>query len=128
MPTFICEKCGHLDNSANNNNYWLTSMNKYNASIGKKIEKLFKEEYYDTHRCCANCCKGIHYYDGSDSSKFSGDDQYKCVTEKTYKEYDENTLKNCMNYEEIKKRDEELEESFKAEDKEWGTMEERTSS
>ncbi len=37
MPTFICEKCGRLDNSANTNNYWDAMGNKYTEQSGEPI-------------------------------------------------------------------------------------------
>lgn len=69
MSTFICEKCGCIDNSALENNYWLA-----NLYIGllerKKLDDFsisFSEEYqfYNDHYCCSECCKNIPFNDGS---------------------------------------------------------------
>lgn len=69
MPSFICEKCGKVDNSACANNYWHARSNKYLKSNGKenKISTSYKSEfaYFEDHVCCSDCCDGIVYYDDS---------------------------------------------------------------
>ena len=45
MSTFICEKCGCIDNSACKNNYWIV----------KAKLNIFSEEYYNTHLVCTSC-------------------------------------------------------------------------
>ena len=45
MSIFICEKCGKLDNTACNNNYWHASMNKYRESKSGEMSICFKPEY-----------------------------------------------------------------------------------
>lgn len=67
MGTFICEKCGKLDNTACSNNYWHASGNKYRKSQGEKIIQYYKPEfaYFEDHVCCSECCKGVTYGDDS---------------------------------------------------------------
>lgn len=67
MSIFICEKCGKLDNTACNNNYWFAIMNKRLKKSGEKTNKKFKDEfeYFENHACCSDCCNGIVYRDGS---------------------------------------------------------------
>lgn len=67
MSIFICEKCGKLDNTACNNNYWHAQMNQYLKSVGKAIDISYEPEfeYFETHVCCSDCCNGITYADGS---------------------------------------------------------------
>lgn len=42
---FICEKCGCLDLTTKDNNF-------YTVSYGLKS---YKDEYYNTHLCCTEC-------------------------------------------------------------------------
>ena len=67
MSTFICEKCGCIDNSALNNNYWHAKMNKYRHKKGAQIDLCFKPEhdYFEDHMCCSECCTGVTYDDNS---------------------------------------------------------------
>ncbi len=67
MSIFICEKCGKLDNTACNNNYWHASMNKYRESKSGEMSICFKPEYsyFENHVCCSDCCEGVTYSDGS---------------------------------------------------------------
>lgn len=67
LSIFICEKCGKLDNTACNNNYWHARMNKYRQSEGKTIDRCYKPkfEYFETHVCCSDCCEGVTYNDDS---------------------------------------------------------------
>ena len=99
MSVFICEKCGRIDNSANSNNFWQAFGNKSKLKRGEPIIPKYDNEFFDTHPCCALCCKGIKYKDGS-PTRFTGD-SYECVTEKTWKEFDEVTQKQCANYEDF---------------------------
>ena len=103
MSIFICEKCGRLDNSANNNNFWISRSNK----ILKEPLVTYKDEYFNTHSCCALCCKGLVYSDGSISDKFTGEDKCGTVSSKTYKEIleDGEDLSMVFNYGEIMERD-----------------------
>lgn len=66
MGIFICEKCGKLDNTALNNNYWLATMNKNRIEIGMKVYCYFGDEnsYFNTHVCCSDCCSGLRFHDG----------------------------------------------------------------
>lgn len=66
MSTFICEKCGNVDNSATNNNYWHVFRNKRRLSDGYLIEQLYQSEfeYFETHYCCEKCCDGVVFEDG----------------------------------------------------------------
>lgn len=104
MPTFICEKCGRLDNSANTNNYWYAMGNKYAEQKSESISPHYTDDYFNNHVCCALCCKGLQYIDGSGKNHFSGD-KFDCVTDYTYKEADEQTLKSCSNIRFIQERD-----------------------
>ena len=61
MPVFICEKCGKLDNSANTNNFWQACANIEKIKEGKDPVQKYSDEYFDTHICCALCCKGLQY-------------------------------------------------------------------
>lgn len=45
MSTFICEKCGCVDNTACGGTYWST--------IGDM--KYFKDEYYNEYLVCVAC-------------------------------------------------------------------------
>lgn len=45
MPSYICEKCGCIDNSACGGNYW---------SVKSKLN-LFADEYSNTHLLCVEC-------------------------------------------------------------------------
>ena len=67
MSIFICEKCGKLDNTALNNNYWHAHLNQYLESVGRKIDIAYKPEflYFENHVCCSDCCDGIIYKDNS---------------------------------------------------------------
>lgn len=65
MSTFICEKCGCIDNSALDNNYWTAYCNKLRLSKDEEVEKSYDDEYFDTHVCCSECCAGVKFYDGS---------------------------------------------------------------
>lgn len=66
MSSFICEKCGKVDNSACANNYWHAFRNKY-RSKGEELDTSFKPEfeYFEDHMCCSDCCDGIVYRDDS---------------------------------------------------------------
>lgn len=61
MSTFICEKCGKLDNSACNNNYWHAIGNKYRKSKGEKLDICFKPQFifFEDHICCSDCYEEI---------------------------------------------------------------------
>jgi len=65
MSTYICEKCGCIDNTACGGNYWAVS---YSISKFKKdgtaIKKCFKDEYANTHVLCVECTPA-EYSDGS---------------------------------------------------------------
>ena len=63
---FICEKCGHIDNTACDNNYRITRLNKYKREKGEEAEQFFKPEfrYFEDHACCTECCKEVEYRDG----------------------------------------------------------------
>lgn len=65
MPSFICEKCGKVDNSACANNYWHAFRNKYRSK--EELDVRFKSEfeYFEDHMCCSDCCDGIIYCDDS---------------------------------------------------------------
>lgn len=67
MGIFICEKCGKLDNTACNNNYWHASGNKYRQSKGEGLDRYYKPEfeYFENHVCCSDCCEGVTYEDDS---------------------------------------------------------------
>lgn len=67
MSTFICEKCGRLDNTACGNNYWHAIINKYREEKCEKIIICFKPEfsYFENHVCCSDCCEGVAFYDNS---------------------------------------------------------------
>lgn len=105
MSAFICEKCGRIDNSANHNNYWVAMGNKHKLSENKTIEPHFTDEYFNTHACCAECCKGLGYVDGSEGNYFNGD-SIGCISEKTYKEIGLESLKGeVSNWEIIKEQD-----------------------
>ena len=54
MSTFICEKCGCVDNTACGGTYWST--------IGDM--KYFKDEYYNEYLVCVACAP-LEYEDGS---------------------------------------------------------------
>jgi len=54
MPSYICEKCGYIENSACGGNYW--------AVKGKL--NLFKDKYANTHLLCSQCTPK-EYKDGS---------------------------------------------------------------
>lgn len=76
MSIFICEKCGKLDNTTLNNNYWLAEINKNRIKDGEVISLYFKSEfsYFNDHCCCSDCCDGLHFADGSGELKKSGRD------------------------------------------------------
>lgn len=71
MSIFICEKCGKLDNTALNNNYWLAFMNKNKVKNGETITTYFKPDftYFNGHVCCSDCCDGLQFSDGSGGIK-----------------------------------------------------------
>lgn len=54
MPSYICEKCGCVDNSACGGNYW-DFVGKYNC---------YKDEYANTHALCVECTP-TEFNDGS---------------------------------------------------------------
>ena len=54
MSTYICYKCGCIDNSACGGNYW---------SVRSK-QNCYKEEYANTHELCVECTPK-EYDDGS---------------------------------------------------------------
>lgn len=76
MGMFICEKCGKIDNTSCNNNYWHASGNKYKKSKNEEIDTAFKPEYsyFEDHVCCSDCCDGIEYNDGSGAIRKDDDD------------------------------------------------------
>lgn len=55
MPSYICVKCGYIENSACGGNYWIANMNKYRQSQGREIDKYFKEDYANTELLCSVC-------------------------------------------------------------------------
>ena len=67
MSIFICEKCGCLDNTACNNNYWHAKTNKYKERINENIHISYKEpfSFFENHVCCSDCCDGVEYKDNS---------------------------------------------------------------
>lgn len=67
MSIFICEKCGKLDNTACNNNYWHAVGNKYRESQGEELDIFYKPQfsYFENHVCCSDCCEGVLYSDDS---------------------------------------------------------------
>lgn len=71
MGIFICEKCGKLDNTALNNNYWLATMNKKRMKDGEEINAYFKPDftYFNNHVCCSDCCDGLQFSDESGGLK-----------------------------------------------------------
>lgn len=75
MGIFICEKCGKLDNTACNNNYYIALINRHRKSEGEKCIS-FKDgfEYFETHFCCSDCCDGLAFKDGSGTMKKSDRD------------------------------------------------------
>lgn len=62
MSTYICNKCGCVDNTACNGNYHLVEMMKHGHS------KFFKDEYSNTHHLCSECTP-VEYYDGSANTR-----------------------------------------------------------
>lgn len=66
MSSFICERCGSIDNSALSNNYWVAFSNKKEKDP-KDFFLSFKEDYFNTHMACAKCCEGIHFSSGEDA-------------------------------------------------------------
>lgn len=65
MSTFICMKCGCIDNTAMNNNYWVAQSNRLKIETGEELFVEFADEYYNTHECCSACCKDLRYDDGT---------------------------------------------------------------
>lgn len=59
MSTFICEKCGCIDNTACGGTYWKVGLSK-----GKSDKKYFKDDFYNKHAVCV-ACKPTEYIDGS---------------------------------------------------------------
>lgn len=60
MPTYICEKCGCIDNTACGGNYWLVQcMRHKNYS-----NPFFKDDYANKHVLCTECTPS-EFYDGS---------------------------------------------------------------
>lgn len=92
VSIFICEKCGKLDNTALNNNYWVVIMAKVQKARGEKPGiHYFKPKYsfFDDHVCCSDCCNGIEFYDGSGKIEKSERD----IQEKRHwSEYGKDTL------------------------------------
>lgn len=62
MSTFICEKCGCIDNTTCGGNYYLVEFMKVST------DKFFKDNYYNTHHVCVECIPS-EYEDGSKNSK-----------------------------------------------------------
>ena len=58
MSTYICEKCGCIDNTACGGNYWRVK--------GKM--NLFKDEYSNTHVLCVECTPK-EFKDGSKNTE-----------------------------------------------------------
>lgn len=56
MSTYICEKCGCIDNSACGGNFWIMS--------GKR--SYYKEDWANEMYLCVECCPS-KFDDGSDS-------------------------------------------------------------
>ena len=67
MSIFICEKCGKLDNTACNNNYWRAFANKHRQGKGDELDIFCKPQfdYFETNVCCSDCCDRIVYRDDS---------------------------------------------------------------
>ena len=51
MSTYICEKCGCVDNTACGGNYWSVAMMKNS----KKIDPMFEDDYSNKHKLCCEC-------------------------------------------------------------------------
>lgn len=64
MPSYICEKCGYIDNSACGGNYWIAKMNQYRKREGREIDKYFDDEDANIKLLCFNCTPKV-YHDGS---------------------------------------------------------------
>lgn len=104
MPVFICEKCGRLDNSANDNNFWQSQGNKGLEKEGKPYLLEFEDPYFNTHSCCSLCCKGINYLNSTGhfnggNPEYISDYTYKDVLDKGW------DLSGLYNYKEIMERD-----------------------
>ena len=54
MPSFICNKCGCIDNTACEGTYWQT----------RRGGKTFKDPWFDTHPVCSEC-NTTEFLDGS---------------------------------------------------------------
>lgn len=67
MSCFICEKCGLIDNTDCNNNYWLAIGRKdIDERIIEKNPRFLPEyRYFENHVTCATCCEGVTYADKS---------------------------------------------------------------
>lgn len=67
MSIFICEKCGCLDKTALNNNYWHAAGNKHKKKLGEDIDISYAPQfsYFEDHVCCSDCCHEVTYKDGS---------------------------------------------------------------
>lgn len=64
MSTYICEKCGCIDNTACGGNYWLASMNKSRIKRGEEPEIYYKEDEGNTKYLCVECSPK-EFIDGS---------------------------------------------------------------
>lgn len=69
MACFKCSKCGEVDNSANDNNYWHARTNRQLIEENKPIRVMYKPEhiYFETNVCCTKCCSGVRFKDDSGS-------------------------------------------------------------
>lgn len=68
MPSYICERCGCIDNSACGGNFWLVNMNKSKIKRNENIEKYFQEDYANIKYLCVECVP-IKFEDGSINEK-----------------------------------------------------------
>lgn len=84
MSTYICEKCGCIDNTACGGNYW--------SMKGK--QNYFKDEYANTHALCVECTP-TEYEDGSKNR--SAGQWHNHFTKKHWSEYGtkEKLIEDC---------------------------------
>lgn len=61
MSTFICEKCGCIDNTACGGTYWEVALAR---KTDKKEDLLFADDFYNKHPVCVACAPK-EYIDGS---------------------------------------------------------------
>ena len=76
MSSYICEKCGCIDNSGCGGNFWVVKMNRYKKEKGEPPSISHIDEYENWHYLCSECYSG-KFSDGSCKDKSGWHDRFE---------------------------------------------------